>query len=290
MKNLRFLSLFVILLLASCSITKMQDSGAVEPKNFSIKIPFETYKSVIVCNVKINGVIKKFLFDTGADLTLVQREEMKGKTAKYSGASKRKMELGEEVVPQMQIGTTKFLDIHAINGDLIGLKEQIPLFGGLIGQSIIRKANWLIDYPNKSLEISTENLIDDSFQEIKSVKKGGNSPYTFIEVNGKKYKVLIDTGSSSTLNIPKDSKFAKEVAKITTLSTSTRERYTLGGVQTIREQVGTLPKVKIGNFELENIDFNINTSSQARVGISFFKDFVIYIDNDNGGVYKLKKN
>jgi hypothetical protein len=49
----------------------------------------------------------------------------------------------------MQIGHVTFLNTVALNGNLSGLKEQVSDFGGVIGQPIINKANWLIDYPNK---------------------------------------------------------------------------------------------------------------------------------------------
>lgn len=41
-------------------------------------------------------------------------------------------------------------------------------------------------------------------------------------------------------------------------------------------------------MEFENVKTTINISSQARIGIGFFKDCEIYIDNlDNS--YKIKK-
>lgn len=100
--------------------------------------------------------------------------------------------------------------------------------------------------------------------------------------------MIIDFGSSSAINLPKDSKLAKELINTIELSDNERERYTLGGLQTIKEKVGVVPKVQLGSFEFDNVDVNINTSSQPRIGISFFKDFIIYIDNSNGG-YKIKR-
>jgi len=280
----------VLFLCSACgSASQLQKKGSVAAESFHTEITFETLKGIIMLNAEIDGVDKTFLFDTGADLSLRQREEMIGKVSKYGGASKRKMELGREKVNSIKIGDVEFKNTISLNGDMIGLKEQIPNFGGLIGLPIIQKANWLIDYPNNRMEIANTNLADNSFKEIELVRDGGNAPYTFIDINGETYKVIIDLGSSSTINFPADSKVGIEVASQLELSDNTRHRYTLGGLQEIEEKVGTIPKVRIGDFDLKDVNVNFNTSSRPRVGINFFKDFMIYIDNSHGGSYKLKR-
>lgn len=282
--------LFILICIISigCSTQKLSTKGKINSNDFYSKIPFTTYKGVVGLDVELNGQTKKFLFDTGADLSLIQQEKISGKRYNISGASGRKMKLGTEIVSAIKIDKIEFIDTYALNGDLVGLKEQVPNFGGLIGQSIIRKANWLIDYPNKELELSNRNLADDGFKEIEIIRENGHNPYTYLEINNRKYKIVIDLGSSSTINLPIESELAKEISKTIELTNNIRERYTLGGLQKISEKVGKIPKVSLGGFELENVDVNINQSSQPRIGINFFKDFQIYIDNTNK-TYKLKK-
>ncbi len=290
MKIRLFSILLLALFLVNCSVKKLQRAGAVNPTDFNTKVSFETHKGVIGLDLSIDGQERKFLFDTGADLTVIQRDSISGKTFKVSGASKRKMELGKEIVTSMRVGSIDFQNTYALNGDLSGLKEQIPAFGGLIGQSIIGKANWLIDYPGKYMTISNSNLADDTFKQIKILRENGNNPYTFLTYDGIEYKVVIDMGSSSVLNLPDDSRFAKDVSRKIKLSENTRDRYTLGGVQTVKEKVGVIPELKLGEFTFENVNFNINRSSQPRIGIRFFNEYLIYIDNSNGGGYRLKKS
>lgn len=248
---------------------------------------FSTAKGLMIIPAKINRKQKNFIFDTGADLSLIQRDTFKGNTSKIKGASNRKVELGKELVESIEIGPINFRDTYAWNGDLKGLKEQINNFGGIIGQPVISKANWLINYPSKQLEISNENLVDNSYQNIEINRKGGN-PYTYLTLKGIKYEVVIDLGSISILNIPKDSQLAKEILNSYTFRERERDRYTLGGNQTISEKIGTLPLVKLGDIEFTDIETTINNSSQMRIGIRFFEEYAIYIDNTNG-VYKIKK-
>jgi len=62
---------------------------------------------------------------------------------------------------------------------------------------------------------------------------------------------------------------------------NSRERYTVAGIETITERIGTVPLLKLGATEFRNVTVNINQSSQVRLGIGFFKDYMIYIDNLN---------
>ena len=271
----------------SCSISKNQTKGEVIPENFYYKTEFETMKSVMILPFEINGITKNFLFDTGADYSLIQRDSILGESGNFAGASKREMSLGNEILNSMKIGNVEFKNTVALNGDVIGLKEQIPNFGGIIGQPIISKANWLIDYPKKSLIISNKNLADKSFEAIKIMRKGG-APYTYISIDGIKYKVVIDFGSSSEFNLPIESKLAKKLLEKYEFTDNERDRYTLGGLQKIKEKVGIVSQIKLGNIEFHNVNTTLNISSQPRIGIGFFKEYQIYIDNiDNS--YKIKK-
>jgi hypothetical protein len=282
-----FLIALIILSAWSCSVTKNQNKGSVFPMTFEYQTEFTTLKSVMILPVEIDGETKNFLFDTGADYSLVQRDSLIGKTGNYGGASKRKMKLGNEEIESFKIGPIDFRNTVALNGDLQGLKEQIPNFGGLIGQPIINKANWLINYPQKTVKISDKNLVNSSYEAIQILKEGG-SPYTFISVNGVNQKVIIDFGSSSEFNLPKETKLAKQLLEQHKFEDNERERYTLGGLQKISEKVGYVPVIKLGNMEFANVKTTINVSSQARIGIGFFKECEIYIDNINN-TYKIKK-
>ncbi len=286
----KFKSLLVglfILNAFSCSITKIQKEGTVLPEIFNYETEFTTQKTVIILPLKLNGVSKNFLFDTGADFSVIQRDSIFGKVSNVSGASKRKMKMGEEYVKSIKIGDVDFRNTFAQNVDLIGLKEQIPNLGGIIGQPIISKANWLIDYPNKKLRISNENLIDKTFETIK-IKREGGAPYTYISINGIEYKVIIDFGSSSEFSLPKESKLAKQLLQQYQFVDNERDRWTVGGLQKIKEKAGIVSLVKLGDMEFKNVSTKIGVQSQPRIGIGFFKDCIIYIDNLENS-YKIKK-
>lgn len=278
---------FILLLSFSCSVTKYQKQGTVQPKSFDTETEFTTVKTVMIIPSKINGASKNFFFDTGAQYSIIQRDSTIGSTMTLKGASNRSIKTGSEVVKSFKIQNVEFVGTVASNTDMVGLKEQIPNFGGIIGTPIINKANWLIDYPNKRLRISSKNLADETFDTIKIKRKGG-SPYTYITINGTEYKVVIDFGSSSEFSLPKESKLAKQLLQQYAFEDNERDRYSIGGLQTIKEKVGTVPLVKLGDLEFKNVSTKIGVQSQPRIGISFFKDYIIYIDNLEKS-YKIKK-
>ena len=277
----------ILFLITSCSLSRKQKKGVVQPEIFNYETTFTTQKTVIILPVTIDGVSKNFLFDTGADVNVIQRDSMFGKISKVSGASNRKMKMGEEYVSSLKIGEVEFKNTFAMNADLVGLKEQIPNFGGLIGQPVINKANWLIDYPNKKLQISNQNIADETFKTLEFKREDG-APHTFIILDGIRHKVVIDFGSSSELSLPKESKLAKELLLQYEFTDHERQRYTLGGLENIKEKIGILPLVKLGGIAFKNVTVKIGVQSQPRIGIAFFKDCIIYIDNLENS-YKIKK-
>jgi len=280
-------ALIIHLTFSSCSTTKIQKKGKVLPETFNYETEFTTLKTVIIVPAKINGISKNFYFDTGAQFSVIQRDSITGESVTIHGASNRSIDGGSETVKSFKIGDVEFIETFATNTDMIGLKEQIPNFGGIIGTTIINKANWLIDYPNKKLRISNKNLADETFKTIKIKRKGG-SPYTNISINGIEYKVVIDFGSSSEFSLPKESELAKQLLQKYEFTDNKRDRYAIGGLQTIKEKIGIVPLIKLGTMEFKNVSTKINVQSQPRIGISFFKDYIIYIDNLENS-YKIKK-
>ena len=289
MKYQKIILVILLPLHLGCSVAKLQEKGKVKPKYFYSKFAFETYQSAVVFDAIVDGQTKKFLFNNTSDFSFVQREILQRKKSKPPKASTGKIKSGRVVVPSIQIGNTQFLKTHALKGDSAEYKAQVPDFGGIIGKPIISKANWLINCSEKRMEISNANLVGESFKEIETVWKNG-VPYTSIDINGKQYQVLLDLGSPSALSLPKGSEFAEDVARAIGLSESTLNSHTQRGLQKPKEKVLVIPKVRLGEFEFKQVDVNISTSGEPGIGLNFFRDYLIYIDNLNGGVYKLKKN
>lgn len=209
MKQFKILfSLTTILLCSACGITKEQRMGSVTPTNFEYNTEFETLKTIIVLPMEIDGIKKNFLFDNGAELTIIQRDSVVGKGSSINSPSGKTTKSGSEIIKSLKIGNIDFVNTFALNTDMNGVSEQLSNFGGLIGQPIIRKANWLINYPKRTIKISSKDLSDNTFITLR-LEKDNDIPFTYISIEGKVERALIDLGASTEFTLTKESELAK---------------------------------------------------------------------------------
>ena len=152
----------------------------------------------------------------------------------------------------------------------------------------LKKANWKIDYPNRVMEMSSDPFLLDSLQTIYIKRKGG-SPFTTLTIEGETYDAIIDLGSSAKgINVPDDHPLAEKLQEVYEFEDNTRKIYSIGGLQEVTEKVSTLPYVLMSNVGFENVPVDIRNSSELRVGMNFFKDCILIIDNE-AGVYRVKR-
>lgn len=284
MKNIRIqallLTIAIIWGLTACSTTRLRREGTVQTEAYNCKLQFSTIKTLIILPVEINGATKNFLFDTGAEVTVLQKDTIVGNTTTITGATNRSMKLGHETIRSLKIGEIEFRDTHAMSGNLVGLKEQIPNFGGIIGQPINSKTNWLINYTDSTIVLSNQQLADSTFTPIKIKRKRGK-PYASLSIDGDKQMALIDLGSSSALAIPEGSALARQILSKYSFHEKEREIYTIGGLRNTKEKTGIIPSVILDDVGFREMAASIRPTSQLRIGNSFFKKQLVIIDNIN---------
>ena len=288
MKILKPILLALLLsILFSCSVNKYQKMGTVISDNFYGKIEFTTIKNIIILPVELDGVKKNFLFDTGNELNSIQRDSVFGESLQIGSPTGSPTKSGSEIVKSLKIGGINFVNTFATNINMIGINEQIPNFGGIIGQSIISKANWLINYPKKTIEISDKNLAKDTFKTLEIDIKNERY-YTQFSIDGKIEKGLIDLGASSEFILTKESIISEYLMSKYEFKEVQRPRTSLGITENIVELRGIIPLIKLGEIEFENVEVTIGDSRNIRIGASFFKECQFYIDNSSRSI-KLKK-
>lgn len=286
------LSLYTFLISLLCTtnfscISSKQNKGFVAASNTETVIDFTTAKSLLVIPVKLNGETKSFILDNGADLTAINRQKIIGNSSNVSGADGKSALVGKETINSMKIGEMEFKDTYALNSNFTSIEKEIPNFGGLIGQSVLAKANWLIDYPNKKLTITTKEINTAGFEIIKT--KNIRSPFIFFEFEGKMYKAFVDLGSTTALSVKENTELAqllktkfsfKEESKITT---------TISGTATTQIKRSETKGIKIGSIVFDDVNTILvkASSHDIRIGMDFFKNHQLYLDYTNK-VFKIK--
>lgn len=208
-----FLSVVLIAILSSCAIRSafiIKKTTAPQLEDKTIVLNYIENRSAIILPVYINGKEYRFVFDTGAQATLISKEIMdeiglKEKShINISDVRNAKQKLHVSILDSIRLSD----ELSYSNvGVLIYDFNKTPAFSclnidGVIGTNIIRSNNWKIDFDNHKLDVSSLE---------KEVKKTGETialpftqdnrgvPYVDLFVNGKKQQFMLDMGKSSDI-------------------------------------------------------------------------------------------
>lgn len=275
-----------------------------------VDIPFEYENNFIIVKVTFNDVFPlKFIFDTGAEHTILTRREITDllqinydRQFKIKGA-----DLSTNLYAYLARGVK--LTIHnmiAENRSILVLEEdyfRFEEFGGInvqgiIGADLFRRYVVKIDYRRKVITIYDPHHFkqpDSHFQEI-PVEFHRNKPYLFAGTIFAKdtipqAKYLMDTGASIALLLYTN---GQPKVELPPQFITTKIGMGLGGY--LEGFLGRTEKLEIGNFPLEDVITNFQeippdadtTYLNGRNGIignQILNRFTMIVDYINGKVY-----
>jgi len=304
MKN-TFASLivFALFLLSSCqsSAYRLQKQGKIVTKQFSKEIPFEYFKKVILMEAEIDGETYTFIYDTGAEITLLDEKvadkiSMKKVTEKsVSDSYKNKKNLPFYVLPDFKIGGVDFekfvtttVDISALN-DYLGCEREVA---GILGNNIFRKAVWKIDYQKELMSFANTIAplqVADNKTVINFPKRKIGNAYIPAKLNGITRNFLLDTGYAGSL-ASNQSFFDELKTQNDDLSFAAEK-----GIMSISIHgfnYGIINHVLVDSFSLANINLSgvvvalkENKNASTLIGNEFLKNFIVTFDWKNGQLF-----
>lgn len=204
-------SLVICLSILGCKVNWVQaiNYGRVVHTDKVDSVEMYTQNNLIFIPVRINGKTYRFLFDSGALLSVSQeiQNEINGKVISKahivdSDRNRKKVSLIQ--IDSISIGSTIFLEQTAFIGDF----KANPIlkcldFDGIIGSNFMRDCNWNINPKNQLIRVSQH-----SFKTVSSViiiPFSTNQQYDmFIPVkvgNTVIENVLVDYGSNGGLQL-----------------------------------------------------------------------------------------
>ncbi|RLD53556.1 MAG: hypothetical protein DRJ05_16255 [Bacteroidetes bacterium] len=288
---------FIVAVFNSCSINKvatLAKQGSVTEKVFLKQIPFVYYNDLIFVEVVIDEIPYSFFIDTGAELNVIGKHVISNidykviTKANVTSTSKTKQNLEFIELPKIAFSNIVFYNTGAIIADLSHFNK---FFGcrqidGIIGNNLMRKANWQIDYQNNIITI-TDNAINlkvsDKAHKIPMGSRKWGSIYLDGVIDGVKSKFTFDTGFTG--NIKSDKKLFESLQandKDLDYVTETGEI----GAGLHGKTIGSTYKTYAKSIDIEGVKINnqilsLEKNSSSLVGNGFFENFIITIDWGN---------
>ena len=284
-------------LLFSCIQISNFDAGYLVPASSEpVKIKFEMVNGLIVIEARINGEKGRFLFDNGFSLSGVNGEfaEKAGivfsDTSNIIDANNKRSKVSQTQVDKVDINGQVFKEtgFYRVNTKAFSPCDSLD---GIIGASIINKANWQIDFDALTMLISSE-AINSQGAHIDVDFSSNNSAFVNIEIQGLITKAKIDFGKSAEVELRKElflNHFLGESAeeRIGSLSLSAnglakqKRNFYLTSHYPIKIDRQSLHQ----NNQIKLVE---NLKYQAYLGLDFFKDYLVTL-NSTENTYIVKR-
>jgi len=299
-KKITFLILILIVffLTYSCSIkwTKAIRHGEVVFNESSeTKVDIEIRKDLIFVPVTIHGKKYRFLFDTGAPLS-ISNQLQKDYTFKIVSrgnivdSDHNRTKVNWAQVDSIKIGDVMFMNQTAFIGDF----DANPILScleidGIIGSNLIKQCNWTIDQEHKSLRLYS-NIDMDAFKESITIPFQTDYQYNiFIDLNfGKAIvrNILLDFGSNGSISLNNDIFTRLEERGIISESyfeKGVHQSGIIGDTVNLNRRITFTDSVSINHISLKKV--MLRTGKTSLVGNDFLSRFSVTIDWVNKNLY-----
>ncbi len=285
--------ILISILFISCATNKHKKQGFVIEKSYNYEISFDYINDLIFIPVVIENKKYNFLFDTGAESNVIDplvakelnlKNLKKGTIANGTDSNK-----GVPIVEikNITIGGLQFKETAGMIWDLSNLSNMVSCIkiDGIIGNNLMRKSNWQINYKDKKIKFSDNpnnfNISNSAKRIIMNAGRYGNVFFD-ININENIKKFTFDTGFNGFINTGVTEYLENQ-------NYNTRIGLT-GGNYTGKKE-GELHYCYIESFKLNGFSYNcpstisVIPNSSSLLGNEFYKNFTLTIDWKNDYLY-----
>lgn len=259
---------------------QLSKKGYVKQKEYFVEIPFNYVNKHIYIEVIISGKKYNFVFDTGYEVTTIDSNIAKEiqykiiKEVSLSGSSFADQKVTLVELPNIAIASLDFEETYGLLQDLSFTKKPATQkIDGIIGNNVMRKSKWQIDYVQKVIRISNkiENFKNlPTAKKIELNNKDWGLGYVAIELNNQKHQFLFDLGSNGEFTA--NHSFVKFLKEKDTLLQQEKQTFPVG-------------KIKIGEIELNDKSITLEKRAGSLLGNAFFENYLLTIDWDKNILY-----
>lgn len=268
-------------------------------------LPFFLENNALYVYCKVNKTDSiKFLFDTGADGSVINSNSKKKIPLKIDGKSENRGSNGVNTVDYSSQNTIQFGNIEKKEIRFTLIPYESAHFDGVFGTDLMKGKLIEINYHRHEIRFYEEDDRSVDLRGYEKIKLHMIDNYPAVEssilVNGKEYSGFfgLDSGADDVLTIA--SPFAKKNVLIKTMKTIGKATAQGSDGSVYEMPVVLCPAVKFAQKYLYNLPITLSGSTEGIdstekmagfFGNQFLKRFDTVIDFKNGFIYfKMNKN
>jgi len=280
-----YLAIILTIFFGSCSNNYYKKLGNVSEKAFYQEIPFSYDAGLLLIDIEIDGETFQLGLDTGAEYNVIDKRL----AAKINYKRKDEIQINTTtskvnniqriVLPEINIGGIAFKNTTGVIMDLSAFDRFIacPKVQGLIGNNLMRKANWQIDYEKKVIKITDQPsklTTSDNVHALTMNSGQYGNVHLNLTINNKTYSHTFDTGYSGNIR-SRDTSILKKYKHFTYAGITGANA---SGIVSNNKQ----HKVFVDQLELNGITIDkqhviIDPNSSALVGNDFYDNYKVTI-------------
>ncbi len=287
----------VLAFLASCSVhwTDAIKNGEIAQVEFNSSVAFEVEKGLIFVPVKIDGKTYRFLFDSGAPLSISKQLQQEFKFKKISEGTIKDSDHNRKKINWVELNELHINDISFLNQTaFVGDFKANPLLGciqidGIIGSNLLQQCNWTIDPEQNMLHFFDLEQKNPIAPDVTIPFKSDNQFNMRIDLKigaATVRNVLIDYGSNGAVNLNTNIFKTLEENNIvpnTYYETGFQQSGIVGKPVPLNRKITLSDSVYLDNHHLKKI--MLRTGKTVSIGNKLLSRFKVTIDWKNKALH-----
>jgi len=212
--KLLLFSVFIFLLLSACSLKwqKTIQYGSLQNETFQEHVGIEVINGLIIVPVVVNGKTYRFLFDSGAPLSISDKLQDQFEYKTISKGHIVDTDKNRQKIIYVQLDTISIGDIPFVNQTALVINFEANPFiaclglDGIIGSNLMRFCNWQINYQD-SLILLTNSPIEKILDKVVAIPFITDNQYDMMVDlqfgESSITKMKIDYGSNGSISLTK---------------------------------------------------------------------------------------
>jgi hypothetical protein len=287
----------LLFFISGCSLTWTEaiQRGQITNTSFSDNLSVDIAHDLVIVPVVLNGKEFRFLFDTGAPLSISEnlQKEMGYKiisTGHIVDSGNNRTKVNWAQVDTLLIGNTKFTNQTAFVADF----DANPILkcldvDGIVGSNLIRFCNWKINFENEEITLS-DQPVSSNENTLAVVSFNTDDQFDILldmQIDNADVKnVKLDYGSNGSISIS-SSDFEElkqdKVLEKTFSETGFSRTGITGKVNEINREIALLNEVSFGGLTIDRV--YIKSGKSGLIGTKVLSRYAVTIDSKNHKLY-----